>query len=183
MLGIPRSRSAAACFGAVMVTALPNIAQAESVTLRCQTSGAVKAHYGQLSLIVDETARSIVIRPERPRGMMFAYEDGRIGPIIGGEWRGFAMTDAVVQFVIFRHETIELGFRSLSGELLHLAWFERAALRQGKCHWRSLWEFDLAASPEPHGKRQQGNTSTSVRREKARSHYAPKILSSRVGSR
>jgi hypothetical protein len=143
MTGFARWRYATACVG---VLALPYTARADTVRLRCQTSGAVKAIYGELTLVVDETRRSVVVHPDHPRGMTFNYEDGRIGPIISAEWRGLAMTDAVDQFVAFRQETIELGFRSLSGELVHLAWFERAALRDGKCHWRSLWEFDLAAS-------------------------------------
>ncbi|MGD9658004.1 MAG: hypothetical protein AB7U61_10280 [Methylocystis sp.] len=132
--------------GLIAVLAVPNTAHTESIRLRCQTSGTVKAIYGELTLTVDEVIRSVVVHPDRPRGMTFHYEDGRVGPIISESWRGLAMTDAVVQFVTFRQEAIELGFRSLSGELVHLAWFERAALRDGKCHWRSLWEFDLAAS-------------------------------------
>ena len=91
-------------------------------------------------MIVDETARHVRFEGLNQPGWTFNYWDGAFAPIVSGPRRPDD-PPWVAQFVKFTPARVEVGFRNQTGELEHLAWFDRAALRGGACRWRSLWAF------------------------------------------
>lgn len=96
---------------------------------------------GGLLVMVDEAARHVRFEGMNQPGLTFDYWDGAFAPIVTGSRVGRDDPPWVAQFVKFTPARVELGWRNQDGELEHMAWFDRAALRGGACRWRSLWEF------------------------------------------
>lgn len=136
---------------ALALLVLTACAAAEPVALRCKTSGSIKRQYGTLSLVVDEAARYLRMEaPEKVPGARWEYRDELFGSIYTGSSPLIQADDGPVgaQFVKFTRATVEIGWRDQDGQLVHLAYFNRSALRGAACRWHSLWEFELAGLPE-----------------------------------
>ncbi len=120
-------------------------ARAEPIELDCKTEGMLHSLYGTLAVYVDEAQRYIRIEAPHLPSARVEYMDGTTASVFKGKLYPFMSDEVVRQFVTINPSSIEVGWRDEDGELVHLGWFNRAALRKNgpPCRWHSAWQFAL----------------------------------------
>ena len=127
---------------AALVIASPAVAK--RVALSCDTKGDDSEMYGRLAVVVDLEHLAVSIRAPQVRpDLEWEYQNGRTAPLLVHGWRSPDDEAPVVQFVRLTRASLDMGYRDLNGELLHIAHIDRAALKGKRCRWHTSDDFGL----------------------------------------